>query len=164
MSALKSFLRYLVKLEKIDSNLIEYFISPKSEGKLPSFLYQSEMFELLSFSGSECNSPLNLRDFAILMVLYSTGVRVSELVNMTFDRLNIKDGVIKIDGKGNKERLVFLGFNAKKALQNYLNVRDELSNKNMFKSSEDKSSLFLTRTGTKLSRSAVLLIVDAIGK
>ncbi len=159
LSALKSLLRYLVKQKKLDDRLLEYFIIPKADERLPGFLYQSEMMELLTNIEAECKSPLELRDFAILMVLYSTGVRVSELVNMTFERLDLEQGIIKVEGKGKKERFVFLGKEAKAALQKYLNIRNELITKNKLQKEDDKSAIFLTRTGYKITRTAVLVVV-----
>ena len=89
--------------------------NPKLDKKLPKYLYYDQIEQILSIPDK--NTPLGMRDLTLLELLYSTGVRVSELINIKIEDINFDDKSIRILGKGNKERIVLYS----KVLKEYLN-------------------------------------------
>ena len=118
LSSLRRFYRYLYREELRDSDPTAQIESPRLGRTLPSALTEYEV-ELLLLQ-ADCDTPLGLRDRTMLEVLYATGLRVSELVGLTFEQLNMRQGLVRCVGKGNKERLVPLGEIALDFLQDYL--------------------------------------------
>jgi integrase/recombinase XerC len=119
VSTLRSFYRYLVKEQIIPANPAKNVATPKAEKPLPTALTVDEAFRLME-------SPMEnqqLRDRAILELLYSSGLRVSELVGLNRDRLDQELGSVRVMGKGRKERIVPVGKKAMEALNTYLRVR-----------------------------------------
>jgi integrase/recombinase XerC len=119
ISSLRSFFKYLVKEELAASNPAKYVSTPKVEKPLPTVLTVDEAFRLME-------SPVKgkgLRDRAILELLYSSGMRVGELVGLNLNQLDLDLGVVKVMGKGRKERIVPIGSKAIKALKAYLETR-----------------------------------------
>ena len=119
ISSLRGFYSYLRLNESIKNNPFKLINLPKKEQKLPRFFYYNELEEL--FNACDTSTSLGQRNLAILEVLYATGTRVSELINIKLEDINFKEKQIKVLGKGNKERIVFLGEYAVDALQDYLN-------------------------------------------
>jgi integrase/recombinase XerC len=118
LSALRSFFNYLVKEKEIPSNPAKPVSTPKVEKLLPSVLSVDEVFRLMeSPSRGGALEKQELRDRALLEVLYSTGVRVSELVGLNIDRVDLDLGIMKVMGKGRKERIVPIGSKAIEALR-----------------------------------------------
>lgn len=122
--ALRGFLRYLSKrdIEALSSEKIEL---GKAKDRQVEFLELEEVQRLLTAAKGE--KLENLRDVAILEVLFSTGLRVSELVSLNIENVNLKSGEFSVRGKGDKVRLVFLSVSAKIALNEYLNRRKDIS-------------------------------------
>lgn len=117
-SALKRFYRYLLRENRIASDPTLNLDSPKLPRALPKTLSEADVERLLD--GAEVDTPLGLRDRAMLETLYATGLRVSELVGLRLTAINLNDGVLRVTGKGNKDRLVPLGEEAVGWLQRYL--------------------------------------------
>jgi integrase/recombinase XerC len=130
-------------------------ITPKIGKKLPSYLDEQSM-EMLLVSSDKTN-PDTKRDLAILELFYSTGIRLSELINLTLADLKKEEGLIKVKGKGRKERIVPVGKKAALAINDYLAVRkDLLSTQNQTRESQ---SLFVSEKGRKLYPQAIGRIV-----
>jgi len=133
LSSLKSFLRLLLRDDIITENPTGRISSPRFYKKLPSRIKQSSMMDLLEFLNSHQEKKntlpyyLNIRDRAIFELLYSTGMRISELLSLDLKDASMSDSRIKVLGKGNKERIVFVGKEAAGALQDYLSIRNFLN-------------------------------------
>lgn len=117
LAALKGFFRYLVDEKYLARSPLSVFSTPKQEKPLPVFLSVDDVFRLLG--GVQGVGVLGLRDRAILEVLYSTGIRVSELVGLDWDDVDFHLGILRVLGKGSKERIVPIGEVALRALQDY---------------------------------------------
>lgn len=153
VSGIKTFFNYLYLEEIISSNPAELLKAPKKEQHLPDVLSVEEILSLIE--AMDMSKPESTRNRAILETLYSTGIRVSELVNLSIINLFLDVGYIKVIGKGNKERLVPIGDEAVKQIQLYReHVRNQIKPK---KDSEE--ILFLNRRGGKLSRVMIFYIV-----
>ncbi|MDR0675793.1 MAG: tyrosine recombinase XerC [Elusimicrobiota bacterium] len=129
ISAIKSFFKFLIN-EKIFSEKDNYFLyirNPKLPKKIPVFLSQDEIFDLLNMPDD--SELLGLRDRAILEVLYSTGIRVSELINLKITDIDLFGETIKVFGKGKKERIVPIGKNSIAIVKKYI---DEITKKYSF--------------------------------
>ncbi len=124
VSAIRSFFSYLVKKGFLVQNPAKLVRTPKKEKHLPVFLSVDEVFSLLAAKNSG-KEILSVRDRAILELLYSSGLRISELADATLDDLSIKEALIKVRGKGNKERIVPIGSKALSALDQYLSIRKQ---------------------------------------
>ncbi len=134
ISSLRTFFNYLMREDKILQNPFEILSTPKLPKRLPNFLTPSEAKSLLE-------APDNKRDRAILETLYATGMRVSEIAKLKLDDIDLREGEIRVLGKGGKERIVLLGSYAKKAIQEYLDTaRGEVA----------ENTLFLGRSGRAL--------------
>ena len=157
LSALRSFYSYLTKNNIVDQNIFKSIKNPKKDKKLPNFLKNEELRTI--FDSIDTTTPLGLRNRLIIELLYATGIRVSELTELTLDQIDIQNNEIRIQGKGNKERIVFFGEYAKKYLNDYINsARKDLLNKNK------TDYLLINNRGNNLSRRGVELIIDEIVK
>ena len=156
ISGVKSFFGYLILEEKISVNPTELVESPKLNKKLPDTLNLDDIDKM--FLSIEMNSYEGTRNRAILETLYSCGLRVSELINLTFQNLFLDIGFIKVIGKGSKERLVPIGSQAIK----YINLYNENYRKNMNVKKGNEGYLFLNRRGSKISRNMIFIIVKTI--
>ncbi len=125
VSAIRSFFSYLVRKGLVTQNPAKLVRTPKKEKHLPVFLSVDEVFNLVDVKDSEKN-PLRVRDRAILELLYSSGLRVSELAGATLADLSMGEAIIRVRGKGNKERIVPVGSKALSALGEYLDIRGAL--------------------------------------
>lgn len=154
ISALRSFYKYLVRENLIEFSPLSKIHSPKLDKKLPVFLDEVEVKELLDLPDEK---PLGRRDQAILELLYATGCRVSELVNMTLDRIDLVNRYVLILGKGNKERVVPLGKTCCNAINIYLLFRREI----MYKYNiSEHNFLFINNRGGVLTDRSVRRILD----
>ena len=143
--AVKMFYRFLVQERFIKDDVAGVLESPKLMRPLPNVLGMAEVDKLLG--APDVRDWMGIRDKAALELMYATGMRVSELVNLTTDGLNLDIGFIKCKGKGDKERIVPIGKKAKEAIVRYMEkVRPKL-----LKNKQD-SHLFLSRLGKKVSR------------
>lgn len=156
LAAIRSFFSFLVRLGVLQSNPARSIATPKLEKHLPTFLDEKSMSRLMDVP--DTSTVLGLRDRAILEVLYSTGMRLSELVNLKLGDVDFTSDTVKIHGKGGKQRIVPLGRKAKEALVRYLKDRHQLFGDQT--SAEDRKSLFLTLHGRRIYRKAVHLVVN----
>lgn len=156
LSTLRTFYNYLLKENLIDINPFNYVNSPKKEKKLPKFFEYNELEEL--FNTVNIETPLGQRDLLILELLYATGVRVSELINIKISDINRSDKTINILGKGNKERIVHYGSYAEDILNIYLEKGYKVLNKN------NLPFLFINNKKTQLTDRGVRTILNNIIK
>ncbi len=156
ISGLKSFFKYLAIEEVISSSPAELLEAPKTRRRLPDFLSVEEIDAMMA--AIDLSAPEGTRNKAIIEVMYSCGLRVSELVNLKLSQVFFDVGFIKAVGKGNKERLVPIGREAIKYLQIYLeNIRVHILPK---KNAED--IIFLNRRGGQLSRVMIFYIIKEL--
>ena len=155
ISSLKSFFKYLLKNGIIKTSPMVLITNPKLDKKLPNFVNYYDLEKLLNVSNQD--DILGLRNALILEFLYSSGVRVSELVNIKLSDIDFSNNRILILGKGNKERFVMFGSVCKNLLNKYLNESRVLLNKN-------SEYLFLNKFGNKISDRAIRMIIDDIVK
>ncbi|MDC3268404.1 site-specific tyrosine recombinase XerD [Gammaproteobacteria bacterium] len=142
ISAIKSFYIFLQKKKIIMKSPIADIVMPKQEKYLPVSMSEEEVERLLN--SPDLNIQIERRDKAMIEVLYATGIRISELTNLKLTDLDINRSVLKVFGKGSKERLVPFGEKAAESLNLYLTDRKDLKSK----------EIFLSNRGTKISRSA----------
>ena len=133
-------------------NPAEILESPQPWRKLPGVMSFQEVESLLA--GPDPKTPAGLRDRAMLEILYSTGLRVSELVALSADNLNLEMGYVRTIGKGSKERVVPLGELAKEAVESYL-----LNARFVFAKKSHSKNLFLNRRGEKMTRQGLWKII-----
>ncbi len=147
LAALRSFFKFLYKEGYLKSNPISTISTPKVDKKLPRFLDVATVVKLIE--SPETKNLLGLRDRAIMEVLYSSGMRVSELVGLDIADCDFIGGVAKVMGKGRKERICPIGEKASRALRNYLGKR-----------SRNDKALFLNKSGRRLRDRSVRRIID----
>lgn len=157
LASIRSFFKYLIQEGELVSNPFDVLRTPKLEKKLPHFLSISDVDVLLRTP--DCSSLLGLRDMAILETLYSTGIRVSELVGLDENDIDYFGGMIKVHGKGKKERLVPIGIHAVRAINNYINLKSE-NKKNNSRSKSNSMPLFLNKYGDRLTARSVARSLD----
>ncbi|HMN23060.1 MAG: site-specific tyrosine recombinase XerD [Ignavibacteriaceae bacterium] len=153
-SSLKGFFLYLLKNKYILKNPIEKITAPKISKKLPGVLNIPEIEKILS--APKVQDKLGLRDKTILELFYACGTRVSELINLKVNDLFLDDEIIRVFGKGSKERLIPIGSSAIKWIGKYLKKSRPL----LMKKSKSENNLFLNSHGTKLSRMGIWKIID----
>lgn len=145
LASIRTFHHFLVREEKVTSDPTAYLETPKLERKLPQVLSEEEVQALLSVPNT--TTIFGIRDQAMLEVLYATGIRVSELVQLNVDDIHLQMGFLRCLGKGNKERIVPLGKVAIRAISHYLQTgRPALLKK------EQTPALFLNHHGRRLTR------------
>ena len=147
LSTLRSFFKFLTREGLLKSNPILVLSSPKMEKHLPQFLTEAETRRLI-----ESAAPINertLRDRAILETFYSTGIRISELVGLNTEDLDFIGGIVKVMGKGKKERIAPIGDHAIQAIREYLDKRKKQS-----------EAVFLNKSGKRISDRGVRNIVE----
>lgn len=142
---LRGLFRFLVKEGEVAKNPASLLELPKGGRRLPRFLSPDEVDHLLALP--EEGSPVGIRNQAMLELLYGCGLRVSELVHLSVDQVNLQRGFLRAFGKGSKERIVPIGKKAVKAIQEYLKEARELLRKG-----RSTQALFLTRRGHGMSR------------
>jgi len=157
LSSLRRFYRYLCREAIRDSDPTAMLESPRLGKSLPGSLSEEDVINLLAQPDTE--TALGMRDRTMLEVLYATGLRVSELVALTFEQLNMRQGLIRCIGKGNKERLVPLGETALDWLQLYL-----LESRPQLLQGQVTDDLFPTRRGHSMTRQAFWYIIKRYAK
>ena len=153
ISSLKSFYKFLYKnnyIDKKDYPLVKVTY-PKKEKKLPKFLYYNDLLEIINESSKDKDG---VRDRLIIEMLYATGVRVSELVNIKLSDIDFNNKRIVVCGKGNKERVVYYGDYAKEVLDKYLETHIR----------KDNNYLFLNSKGEQITDGGIRYIIDNIMK
>lgn len=158
--ALRRFYDYLLKHEVVRTNPFLLISTPKYEQRLPDFLYYEDVARLLKENALR-EDELAGRDQAILELLFASGLRVSELVNLTLQNVNLRERIMRISGKGNKERLVPFSLTCQKTLQSYLeHGRKALLEKNG--TDQKPPYVFLNSRGGKLTSRGVEYILTSI--
>lgn len=160
LSTIRSFFSYLYSEGVIKINPARVLSSIKIKRKLPKFLTVDDAFRLVE-APSEDNFTVQ-RDKAILELLYGCGIRVSEICSLNLEDINLKDSLIKVKGKGNKERIVPMGQKAKEALKKYLAIRQILRIKKNL--SSDETPFFINNRGGRLSDRQIRRIVIKYAK
>ena len=160
LCAIRAFYKYLVKFKISSNNPFETVSSVKGEKKLPHFLSEKEITELLD-SNEKRTDFLKDRDQAVLELMYASGLRASEVINLRIKDIDFDAKVLKIKGKGNKERLIPFNNHAKNALLKYINnTRHELVLKNEEKNSGD--IVFLNSNGKQITRRGIEYLINQV--
>ncbi|MCI6716561.1 MAG: site-specific tyrosine recombinase XerD [Bacilli bacterium] len=158
LSTLKSFHKFLVLEHYIKHNPTLSISTPKIDKKLPNVLSVEEVMILLNSLNDD--TPYNARNRAMIEVMYGTGLRVSELVNLKLNELHLTSKMISTTGKGSKERIVPINDYASKVLRDYIvKYRPEL-----VKNGKDNNFIFLNNQGQPLSRQSFFLILKRLAK
>jgi integrase/recombinase XerC len=144
LSAIRSFFRYLVRQGALQVNPAETVATPRRERYLPKVLTVDEMFALIQAAASD--EPLTVRDRAILELFYSSGLRVGELAALDVGHVDLAEGLVRVRGKGDKERIVPVGRMARQALDRYLVARG---------APRQDHPLFLNYRGERLSARSI---------
>ena len=155
LATLRSFYKFLVKRNHISENPVTVVRTPKQEKKLPRFLEYEEVKRLLDTP--PINTWLGARDRAIMETLYSTGIRVSELVALNMEDIDFLGEVIHVRGKGKKERITPIGTSALQTIQHYMEFRNKRAQNN---SNFDTKVLFVNKHGRRLSTRSVRRKMD----
>jgi integrase/recombinase XerC len=154
LATLRSFFKFLIKRGLVATSPLASIRTPKQEKRLPKCLDLEQVQKLLDAPGDA--DVLSARDKAMLEVLYSTGIRVSELVSLEAGDIDLQEGVLRVTGKGRKDRLTPIGSQAIKALQRYF----ELKNTDPRMQGNNTSRIFLNKHGQALSTRSVRRKLD----
>ena len=154
LAALKGFFRYLAREKHIQRDPLALISTPKQEKPLPAFLSVDDVFRLLG--GVQGNGVLTFRDRAVLESLYSTGVRVSELVSLNWSDIDFQLGIIRVIGKGSKERIVPIGEVALQALRDY----GAEQTRKWRRAARGEAAVFLNHRGGRITTRSVARIVE----
>ena len=149
LSSLRSFYDFLIEEDKLDSNIFKFVSNPKLDKKLPNFLSYEEYRQI--YESIPEDNILNIRNKLIIEMLYATGMRVSELVNLKIDSINFNEKSIRVLGKGKKERIVYYGDYAKVILDKYLKIRNS-----------NNEYLILNNKGNKITVRGIEKIIEKI--
>ncbi len=152
ISAIKSFFKYCYKMEFIETNPAVMVRSPKADRKLPTFLLKTETENL--FITIVEDEPIALRNMALLELLYGSGLRVSEALQLNIPDITGGRNQVKIKGKGNKERIVPLGSSTQTAINSYLKQRGRLLR------DRDESALFVSKRGKRMNTVGAYRVVN----
>jgi len=156
ISTVRSFFKFCLREGIIKVNPTINLITPKIDKKLPYFLYLQEVNKLIETPLK--NTIFGIRDRAILELLYGTGIRVGELVNLNICNIDLYEKTIIVFGKGSKERILPLGNPSIRAIQEYLTSRN-LFEKKLFVNKNDLEALFLNRLGGRLTTRSIRRII-----
>ena len=156
ISTLKSFYKYLKINNKITINPMDQINNPKTKKALPKVLSEEEINNLLDI---KLKTNFDYRNKAMLELMYSSGLRVSELINLNLNDIDLDNDTVKIFGKGSKERIIPLNDYAKEALKEYITVH----RKELFKHGEN-NYLFLNNHGNKMTRQGFFKILQKIAR
>jgi integrase/recombinase XerC len=154
VAALKGFFRFLLAAKRIDKDPLLLIHSPKQEKPLPAFLSVDDVFQLLG--AVKLKTGLDVRDLAVLEVFYSTGIRVSELVGLNWADIDIQLGIVRVVGKGSKERIVPIGQVALDALEKY--AQEQRKRWNL--ACKGETAVFLNNRGERITTRSVARIVE----
>ncbi len=160
LSALRTFFRWLLREGRIAADPTEGLSSPRRERKLPRHLDVDEAAAVVE--APDPGTPLGLRDRAVLETLYATGCRVAELTGMDLQDVSFREGLVRVLGKGRKERIVPLGSKAIAALRAYLEIRARLRPARAARQATDRqdtAALFVNARGRRLTTRSVRRIL-----
>ena len=149
LASVRTFFEFLIRNGAVKNNLAKLVPTPRGEKRLPTFLTVDEVVKLLDIEGS--GETTQSRDIAIIELLYSSGLRVSELVGVNLNDIDLNNLTVKVLGKGNKERIVPVGSKAAQALTEYLRARTDMNPKGDF--------LFVNSRGDRLNVRSVDRII-----
>ncbi len=156
LSSLRMFYDYLLEKNVVERNIFKSIKSPKKETRLPNYLDYEDLDILLN--AFNLNKPLELRNKLIIEMFYSTGVRISELVNIRLNDFNFTDKSLKVFGKGSKERIVYFGDYVIELYNKYMLIRDKLLK------GKKSDYLFINNKGDNLTVSGVTNMLNMILK
>lgn len=153
LSALRTFFKYLMREGVVSANPARTVATPKREKRLPTVMQTTEVVTLIE--STDATTPLRIRDRAWMELLYASGLRISELVGIDLDDLELRSHLVKVRGKGSKERIVPFGTKAEEALRAWLDVRAERAR------DPDESALFVNHRGRRITTRSVRRLFDA---
>ncbi len=157
LSAVRSFYRYLQREGIVSHSVWASVGTPKTPQTLPKFLYYEQVKKLLDYPNQ--NYPLGIRDRTILELLYGSGMRVDELVNLDIKNCDLEQKLVKVTGKGSKERILPIGNPSAYYLRKYLNfARPQLLKNAKIQDKEEQTSLFLNNWGNPISHRGIRFI------
>jgi len=156
LTVIKSFYKYLEIAEEIKMNPTNYIDTPKTKKTLPKVLSANEIDKILNI---DLKTKYDFRNKAMLELLYSSGLRISELVNLKMLDINLKENIIRVTGKGNKDRIIPIGDYATKYLEIYI-----YEYRNQFLKRKVSEYIFLNPSGNNISRQAVFKIIKKMAK
>lgn len=148
LASIKSMYKYLIRAEIVRDNPSAYVKTPKTEKLLPTYLNEKTVERLMDIPPK--NTFIGARDSAILELLYSTGIRLGELVQLNIGDIDFQKKIVKVMGKGGKERLTPFGKRAKISIENFLNMREIC-----LQSIPPETPLFITSKNKRLSRDTI---------
>ncbi|WP_303753532.1 tyrosine recombinase XerC [Enterococcus sp. S86.2] len=158
IASLRSFYQYLLKQEVIEENPFAYIHLKKQNSKLPRFFYENEMAAL--FQAAQGDKPLEIRNRALLEIMYGAGLRVSECANLTLAAVDWQGEVLLIHGKGNKDRYVPFGTYAQVALREYLT----LARPRLMEKVADHAFIFVNQRGTPITSRGIEYVFSQLIK
>ncbi len=153
LSALRTFFKWLVREGAVEANPARTVATPKREKHLPSVMQTSDVALLID--QADPSATLGLRDAAWLELMYASGLRISEVVGIDLDDLELRSRLVKVHGKGSKERIVPFGTKAEEALRAYLAVRGELAK------DPEEQALFVNYRGQRLTIRSMRRLFDS---
>jgi integrase/recombinase XerD len=151
-TSIRNFFKFCETFDLISNNPAINLQIPKFEKKLPKHFTENEIEELLNIP--DLSSKFGIRNKAVLEIIYSSGLRISEVASVSITQLDLASNLVKVKGKGNKERIIPVGSKAVKAIKNYLAIRDQ------FVSRDSDESLFLSKSGKPLTPDELREILD----
>ncbi|MGC8780336.1 MAG: site-specific tyrosine recombinase XerD [Anaerolineae bacterium] len=160
VAAMKSFCHFLLRTDVIEDDPAEDLDSPKVKKQLPRTLTPAEVEQLLALPTRGGRTPKALRDVALLEMLYATGMRVSEVAQVTLDDLDLEAGTVRCIGKGNKERVMPLYAEAVNAVRDYLDKGRPV----LLGDNSQERTLFLNPRGERLTRQGLWLIIKGYAR
>lgn len=152
LSALRSFFKWLVREKAVEANPARAVATPKRERHLPAVLQTSDVALLIE--QPDTTVPLGIRDAAWLELLYASGLRIGELVGIDIDDIELRARLVKVHGKGSKERIVPFGTSAEKAVRAWLAVRGDLVR------DPEEQALFLNYRGQRITMRSIRRLFD----
>lgn len=158
VSSLKRFYQYQLRERRITDDPSALVEMPKLDKPLPKIISEQQIIDLLE--APDKNLAIGIRDIAMLETLYATGLRVSELVNLQMSQMNLDPGVVRIIGKGGKERLVPLGESAIEAILTYLKT----ARHDLMQGHGLNNAVFVTRRGSAMTRQAFWYLIKRYAK
>lgn len=156
ISSMRSFYKFLLREKMVQTNPFAQVIMPKMEKRLPEFFYEEELVQL--FSSCNKDTPTGQRDFALLELLYATGMRVSECCNLRLKDVDLFIGTVLVHGKGRKDRYIPFGSFAQEAVDFYINNGRKL----LLGKKHTHDSLFVNFRGEPLTTNGVRHILDRL--